>query len=133
MNSTVHVKRIINAPIARVFKAWTDPEELAQWHSPAGVGISKAVSQNQVGGERHVTMTMGDDSFPMDGKYIEFDEPNKLVYSWTDPNSIVTVLFTAIDEGKTEIELTQTNAGEGDDALNGWNQIFDRLPGFLGE
>lgn len=104
----VSVKRTINAPVADVFKAWVDPEIMKQWYSPAGMSTTKTKSDPTVGGKYEVTMAMGDQEFNNSGKYLEIDEPNKLVFTWNKDDSIVTVLFTEVEDGKTEVSLTHT-------------------------
>ncbi|HMH70666.1 MAG TPA: SRPBCC domain-containing protein [Candidatus Saccharimonadales bacterium] len=130
MDTSAHVNRVINAPIEAVFAAWTQPEQLQQWHAPEGLDVPQAVSENHVGGRRYVQMKMGDDLFDMEGTYLEYDEPNKLVYSWTDPNSIVTVEFKALND-KTEVTLIQTNVGTGGEAQDGWNRMFARFEAMI--
>ncbi|HSX06990.1 MAG TPA: SRPBCC domain-containing protein [Candidatus Saccharimonadia bacterium] len=113
----VYVKRIINAPIERVFQAWTDPEELKRWHAPEPEGILAAVSENHVGGKRSLTLIIDGRTYHIAGVYHEFDPPYKLIYSWEDPsaptNSITTVLFRQISENETELEVSYTNPPNG--------------------
>ena len=36
----VAVTRVISAPCDMVFRAWTEPKQLAQWFSPQEVGVA---------------------------------------------------------------------------------------------
>ena len=36
-NTSLEIKRFINAPPARVYAAWTDPAQLKEWFGPAWV------------------------------------------------------------------------------------------------
>ena len=127
---SVYAKRIIKAPIERVFRAWTDPEELKQWHAPQPNDILAAVSDNRVGGNRSLTLTIEGKTYQMAGTYIEFDPPHRLVYGWTDaaaPNdSITTVLFKAVDDNATEVQVTYTNPVHGPLQV-GLRMILDHL------
>src|SRR3954449_2267911 len=50
------LKRRINAPPAKIFAAWTDPEKLAQWFGPADTvaGSASAELDVKVGGRFRV-------------------------------------------------------------------------------
>ena len=46
VESTLVLRRIYDAPIARVWQAWTDPKELARWYVAGAdhvVGFSKGM------------------------------------------------------------------------------------------
>jgi uncharacterized protein YndB with AHSA1/START domain len=116
------VSKVIKAPIEKVFRAWVEPEQMKQWYSPEGMTTPDASSDACKGGEYSVTMKMGDETFTMGGEYLEFDEPNgstgspqaKLVFSWSPKDghdgsgkhTVVTVIFKAIDDNQTEVNLT---------------------------
>ncbi len=133
----VYAKRIIGAPIERVFQAWTDPEELKRWHAPEPEGILAAVSENYVGGKRSLTLIISGKTYTIAGTYHVFDSPNKLVYNWEDPsapnNSITTVLFKQIDTNKTEVEVSYTNPAPGttDVVQQGLVIILEHLQQYL--
>ena len=42
----VNVKRVINAPPDRVFRAWTDPESLGRWFQATCMPRSTAFSES---------------------------------------------------------------------------------------
>lgn len=126
----VSIEKIINAPITDVFRAWTDPEVMKQWYSPAGMTTTKAESNPTVGGEYLVTMAMEGQEFNNSGKYLEVDEPNKLVFTWNDDDSVVTVLFKEVEDGKTEVLLTHTGFVDEESRAQheqGWVGCFESL------
>lgn len=128
--SSVYAKRVIKAPIERVFKAWTDPEELQRWHAPEPEGIIAAQSENYIGGKRSLTFTYQKQVYYIAGTYKEFDPPHKLVYNWEDPeaptNSVTTVLFKKIGDNETQLEVSHTNPTNGPVQL-GLDMIMDNL------
>jgi uncharacterized protein YndB with AHSA1/START domain len=72
--------RVIDAPRALVFRAWTDPVYFARWWGPHGMtnpicdidlrpgGAFRIVMQDEAGGQ-----------YPVSGTYIEIAEPERLV------------------------------------------------------
>ncbi len=112
----VEVKKVINAPIEKVFKAWVEPEQMKRWYSPEGMATPAASTDGKVGGKYAVTMQMGEQKFEMFGKYLEYDKPNpstgsgqaKLVFTWNDDSSVVAVDFKKLDDNKTEVSLRHT-------------------------
>ncbi len=126
----VQLKKVINAPIEKVFKAWIEPEQMKQWYSPEGMSTPAATSEARAGGQYTVTMKMGDKTFDMSGKYLEFDEPNRLVFSWNHDDSVVTVDFKKLADDKTEVSLKHTGfANEQSRAQHddGWVGTLDKL------
>jgi uncharacterized protein YndB with AHSA1/START domain len=50
------VSRVINAPVARVWRAWTDPAEVSQWWGPYGFKSDASTRDFRVGGTWKHTM-----------------------------------------------------------------------------
>jgi uncharacterized protein YndB with AHSA1/START domain len=50
-NTSLEVKRFINAPRTRVYAAWTDPAQLKQWFGPATVETDNLIADVRPGGE----------------------------------------------------------------------------------
>ena len=74
------ISRTLNAPRDKVWRAWTEREELMKWFGPKGVTIPVANMDLRPGGEFHYCMRMPD-GHDMWGKWTfrEIDAPKKLV------------------------------------------------------
>jgi len=140
--TSLEIIRFINAPPARVYKAWTDPAELQRWFGPEDVRTIKIDADVRVGGKYRWDLLKQDgDEWACLGEYRELLPGKKIVFtwkweddeSWENHNSIVTVEFSARDGG-TEVKLTheQLPSEESRDRHNqGWNSVLDRLEKFL--
>ena len=150
-NRELILTRTFNATIDKVFKAWTDPEELAKWWGPNGVTNPTCEIDVRPGGAINIVMLAGKElgelagqEWPTQGKYIEIISPTKLVYTASavmngEPvmDSLNTVTF---EDLKTQTKVTLnvkitrfTPAAKG--ALAGmemgWNQSLDKLVGLF--
>jgi len=80
--------RLLEAPRALVFKAWTEPERLAKWWGPKGFGIRVAKLELRPGGTFLYSMRAPDGS-DWHGKFVyrEIAAPESLVFvnSFCDP------------------------------------------------
>jgi uncharacterized protein YndB with AHSA1/START domain len=127
---TIVVTRMFDAPHELVFKAWTDPELMAQWFAPEPLTVPRAEIDLRVGGRFTLVMRDPDgNEFPSTGVYLEVDEPNRYVAtdsveamptSWLDtvneargkalgtpvPDGITTVTFDDVD-GKTLVTFSE--------------------------
>lgn len=54
------ISRTFNAPRELVWKAWTEPERMAQWWGPKGVKSHSVKMEFRSGGINHYTMTTPD-------------------------------------------------------------------------
>jgi uncharacterized protein YndB with AHSA1/START domain len=61
-DDAILITRIFEAPRERVFRAWTDPGEIAAWFGPAGVDTprDRVRIDLRVGGRFELTMVRGD-------------------------------------------------------------------------
>ena len=106
----VVVTRIFNAPARIIFDAWTKPEIIMKWWTPASFGITFISCEADVRTGGSYRFVMGHPQFdqPMafHGRYLEVDPPNKLV--WTNEEggagSVTTVTFEE-SNGKTLLTL----------------------------
>jgi len=138
------VSKTINAPIERVFAAWTQPEMLHQWWGAHG-SMSAPVAEVdlQVGGKYRLGMLEpGKDApYVCHGVYQEIQAPEKLVFTWTwekmpgddsdfvPAETLVTVeLFDR--DGSTEVVLTHEQFADDhmrDEHQGGWGGCLDGL------
>ena len=79
------LKRRINAPPAKIFAAWTDPEKLAQWFGPADTvaGSASAELDVKVGGRFRVRFsTANGEQHEVGGIYRQVTPDQRLVFTW---------------------------------------------------
>ena len=74
--------RIIDAPPAKVYKAWTDPELMKQWFAPLPYTTPLVEVDVRPGGSSLVVMRGPDgNEFPNRGVYLEVVENERLVFT----------------------------------------------------
>lgn len=133
--ATVQVKQTFAAPRTKVFRAWTEPEELKKWWRPGGCILPHVEMDLQVGGHYRFGLQFPpEDVFYLTGIYREVQPPEKLVFTWRWEKqemdigeSLVTVEFH--DRGEaTEIVLTHEKFPSEEAAERhhqGWISIFE--------
>jgi uncharacterized protein YndB with AHSA1/START domain len=79
----VVITRIFDAPRHQVFKAWTDPDQVAAWYGPAQMRVPRESVRidARVGGRWELTMVPrdGGDGFTIGYEILELVEPELLV------------------------------------------------------
>jgi len=140
--TAVHLTRTYPVPPARVFRAWLDPELLAQWMRPSGMPLSKADIDPRPGG--HFNVYDADNS-GFEATFLEVDEPAKLVLQWAfvgpqrDKGGVADSLLTVTFEPAPGDATLLTLRHERLDSLaslmphvaaqveNGWRVVLDDL------
>ena len=131
------MKRVLPAPRSRVFKALTEPDELAKWWGPSGFSCPSVKFDPRVGDSYRIAMQPPEgDLFYLSGEFREVDPPARLAYTfrWEDPDpddqeTVVTLSLRDLGES-TELVLAQSPfATEPRHAVHegGWTDGFDRL------
>ncbi len=153
------IERTVDAPRERVWKAWTDPEQLKQWWGPKGFTPRHAKVDLRPGGAFHYCLRSADGQ-EMWGKltYREIVAPERLVFiaSFSDEQggvtrhplspdwpreTLSTITFTE-QGGKTRIsvrwsphaatEVERKTFDLGHDSMRqGWTGTFDQLAAYL--
>jgi len=134
--------RVFDAPRELVFKAWTDPKQVAQWWGPHGFTNPVCDLDVRPGGAIRIHMRGPDGTvYPMTGVYQEVVEPERLVFTSAaldaDGNPMFEVLTTvtfAEQGGKTKqimrarvINTTAQAAPYIAGMEQGWTQSLERL------
>jgi uncharacterized protein YndB with AHSA1/START domain len=74
---------MIRATAARVFDAWTQPEQLRAWWGPRPVTCADAEVDLRVGGRYRIVNLLPDGgSVTIHGEFHVVDAPRMLVYTW---------------------------------------------------
>jgi uncharacterized protein YndB with AHSA1/START domain len=100
------ITRIIDAPRALVFRAWTGPKHVARWWGPHGFTNPVCELDVRPGGAIRIHMCGPDGTlYPMSGAYREVVEPGRLVFTSAALDEEGNPLF--------EVLNTVTFAGQG--------------------
>jgi uncharacterized protein YndB with AHSA1/START domain len=134
--------RVLPAPRAEVFKAMTDPEELAQWWGPRGFSTARVDLDPRPGGSLLIEMQPPEgEAFKLSGEFLQVEPPQRLIYTFRwdppDPDDRETVVTLSLEEqdGGTQIELTQGEFTTDERRTlheGGWADSFERLRELLG-
>ncbi len=147
----IKVSRTFDAPLEKLWQAWTEPEHFKQWYGPEGFTVPVCEIDLKVGGRRFWGMQSPDGMHMFTvGSYLEIVPMERLVYSDSmadaegnvvspermgmpagSPSSMdVTVTFVH-EAGKTTVTVSHVSHGESDRAGSGWEQAFEKLALFL--
>lgn len=134
--------RILAASRERLWREWTEPERFADWFGgrEALIPLSSVSIDARPGGHWRATMHIGERTIHWEGVYLELDEPERLVLTFSDqpgqePHEVVTVVLTDLGDGRTEMRLEQRGTHPPDlyeQSLQGWAYFLDRLAQRLG-
>ncbi len=141
---SITLVRTIAAPVAEVFRAWTDPALMRRWLAPAFCKVAEVSADARPGGTyrivvvgpfggRHVTT----------GEYREVVQNKRLVQTWVlegkDPvvdryPTLLTVEFRGAGPSSTEITIRQdqllTRADRSGNRM-GWRLCLNKLDALL--
>jgi uncharacterized protein YndB with AHSA1/START domain len=132
------IRRTFNASRELVFRAWTEPQLLAQWSCPRGFTCSENRGELWVGGAFSACMRSPEGTeHRLRGVYREIVPPERLVFThcWVDehgtpgPETLVTVTLVERD-GRTEMLFHQglfDSIASRDGHEQGWTSCFEQL------
>ena len=133
------IKRRFNAPPAKVFAAWTDPEKVKLWMGPGEMKAAHVESDPRTGGRyRWVMRAPSGEEHDVSGVYREVIANEKLVFTWAwksapERESLVTLVLKPDGDG-TLLTLTHEQFAD-EDTRNGheqgWNSSLDKLEKFV--
>ena len=129
------ISRTYPASVDRVFKAWTDANQLGQWFAPNDDCTTKANVDLRVGHEYRIAIThKGGNVHTILGTYRVIDPPRKLVYTWRWEGSPAADTLVTVDfkpEGDaTKVTITHEQFATTEDRdrhAEGWNAGLSRL------
>jgi uncharacterized protein YndB with AHSA1/START domain len=138
----IYLKRIIKAPRALVFKAWTDARHLVHWFGPDDFSVSGVELDLRQGGKWRIGIRSPEgDEYWMHGIYREIVEPERLVFThiWeeghTSPHheTLVTIKLSE-SGGATTLSFHKAvlkDVPEREAQTAGWSQCLGRLDTYL--
>jgi uncharacterized protein YndB with AHSA1/START domain len=140
--------RIFDAPAARIYEAWTNPEILVKWFAPLPFTTPEAVLDVRVGGENRIVMQdEAGNRYPNVGVYLELIPGRKIVFTdaftagWKPsgkPFFVGEILLEELPDGKTRYTATARHWNAEDKKAHedmgfhqGWGQCADQLAALL--
>jgi uncharacterized protein YndB with AHSA1/START domain len=129
---TLSLTRVFDAPPAVVYRAFTDPDQLAQWFGPVGFTVPRdtvSIDASVGGHQRFVMISDEDESSrsPVDATFTEVVENELLVGE--EGGMIMRLEFHPEGEKQTRLELRQgplpVEILEG--ATLGWESSWTKL------
>jgi uncharacterized protein YndB with AHSA1/START domain len=143
---TIRIIRDFDAPPDRVFKAWVDPELIAQWLGPKSSEIRIDKWDARTGGSyRYASVQDGEEVAAFYGSFHEVRPGERLVQTFTwegmpDGVSLETMTFEDLGDGRTRtIGLSVVDSFEGRDAIMasgmdvGVNEGYEKLDTLLAQ
>ena len=156
LQDSVVIERSFAAPIALIWKMWTDPEHFKAWYGPHGATIPVARFDVRVGGDRFVGMEMTTPNGPIrmwfTGEHVVVAEPHALAYteSMSDedgnvqpatatgmpdghPTTTEVRVTLAQDDDQTRMVLTHVGIPSDSPGAMGWTMAFDKLATYVSQ
>ncbi len=136
------ITRVFDAPRERVFDAWIDPEQLAQWWGPNGFTNPVCEIDVRPGGALRIDMRAPDGTvYPMTGAFREIARPKRLIFTSAALDRAGKPLFEVLNTvtfaergGKTTLTVRARVSKATAEAApylegmdEGWSQSLDRL------
>jgi len=134
--STLIVKRVINADPETLWEALTDQQLMQKWFF-AEEEMSATVENNpEAGGSFKIDMHGQENTYSHEGIYKELTPCEKIVFTWTSQfvrDTVVTIKLKEVDGG-TEVKLVHEfmpNEEAKKSHTEGWTQILANLDGVV--
>ncbi|HSY15354.1 MAG TPA: SRPBCC domain-containing protein [Jatrophihabitantaceae bacterium] len=136
------ITRVFDAPREVVYRAFTDPDQLAQWFGPVGFSVPRDTIDIdlRVGGHQRMTMVNDEDpafTSPVNATFVEVIENELLVGTeeWAgpvgqnEPVQMTMRLEFHDDDGKTRLVIRQGPFTDDFLAMarEGWGSSFTKL------
>jgi len=135
------LKRRLNAPPAKIYRAWTDAAKISRWFGPEAAEMLRAETDVRVGGRFRIVFRGPDgEEHDVGGVYREVVPNQKLVFTWAwrstpERESLVTVALKRDGDGTLLTLLHEQFFDEAarDRHGRGWNQTLDKLESYVRE
>jgi uncharacterized protein YndB with AHSA1/START domain len=141
-NRTLRIERAFQAPIERVFDAWTSPEVMRRWfHCEPDWSTPVAEVDLRVGGKVRIVMhRSGDTDIEAGGEYLAIERPHRLVMTWAfsddrDNQQLIELSFSESGGSTTVVMVnSQISTEERREAQQqGWHGCLDELARMLAD
>ena len=130
VKTTITVHAVINAPIEKVWKDWTNPEAIVKWNNASDDWhTTEAVNDLRVGGKFNARMEAKNGSFGFDfyGIYDKVITNELIEYTLGDDRKVI-IIFTKQGNNTQIIETFEAeNTNSIELQKGGWQAILDNF------
>lgn len=143
------ITRDFDVPRARLFRAFTDPDLLAQWYGPVGFTVPRETIELNArpGGHQHFVMVKDDDpqlTSPVNARFIDVVENEALIGTEEfigvpgvqEPTTMtMRIEFQDVGDGRTRLVIQQGPYAAAMEpmAKDGWDSSFTKLDALLSQ
>jgi uncharacterized protein YndB with AHSA1/START domain len=138
---SVTIEREFDAPIDRVFEAWTQPQNLRQWfHASENTVVDAADVDLRVGGRYRLAIRDPESLYVVFGSYLRIEAPHVLEFTWQwevssleQAETVVLLELTAIGD-RTKLRLTHSKLSTSRSYQahdQGWIGVLETLATFV--
>jgi uncharacterized protein YndB with AHSA1/START domain len=135
--------RVFDAPRARLWENWLDPDAVADWFAAGEYRVIGARIDPRVGGRWRVDFASdAGGTYYEHGTFTELDEPERLGFTMiqtfpgnSSPEMQVTVTLRDLG-GRTELTFHQSGFGSlahRDGMYDGWGECLDKLAAHIAQ
>jgi uncharacterized protein YndB with AHSA1/START domain len=133
----LELERRVPAPREAVWRALSEPDELAKWWGPKDFAVPSIELDLRVGGGYRFTMQPPEgDPFHLHGEFTEVEPPARLAYTFVwdppDPDDRETLATLSLEQPGEATELTLTQGAFATEERlelhrGGWSDSFEKL------
>ena len=114
----------LDAPVPRVWQAWTDPKDVAVWYGPGPEGCRVEQMDVRPGGAYRRFMGEHLD----EGVFHEVEAPRRLLQGWADRSFLIeTVLEPHGDGTRMTLRMAGLPPEQHEHVKAGWDAGFEKL------
>jgi uncharacterized protein YndB with AHSA1/START domain len=140
------MERVFDAPRELVWRVFTEASRIARWWGTHGSRTEVVQQDFRVGGAwRYVSHADDRDPVPFKGRFLEIEEPSRIVYTFTvdippmaDMEGVITASFEDLGDGRTrfverstfpspEVLEEQIQVGMVRGALEQWDRLAEEI------
>lgn len=125
----ITVETNVAAPIADVWRAFNEPDDIVQWDASDDWQVTRASNDLEVGGRLllHIEATDGGIGSDFAATYTQI-EPNRLIAFRMDDDRMVRVEFIEIDTGVTVFQTFDAESAHPEaQQRSEWQAVLDRF------
>lgn len=133
-NTAITITAHIKAPVARVWDAWTTPEDIKQWNAASSDWhTTKSENDLRVGGAFSSRMEAKDGSFGFDfgGIYDEIVTHELIVYTLGDGRKVITHFKSNGDETDVVETFEPEQEHPAEMQRSGWQAILNNFKKYV--